>query len=541
MLELANHKKTAVILGVLLCIPLVFIAIFAVQLSSGEQIFTDVSKVLLVLPDGKEMEFTEPADLDLFAGMIARASVVDKPVRDLEGEDPLDLRLDDVQYDLYLSLSASGCMAVSQKGTCYLLTAEDAAQLMVRDEMRFLYNDSMLPTLTVTSGDRSYRILPGEYQWSYKMADGTYRQDTSSPLADKEMLCNLLADFRNDLVFSEEPSHYSFTARYYQDGTDGYELPQTSLAGLTFSTDTLLSVEINANWSQASNSQKYGEASYRFLVLYDVPAVVNLAGSDDLGSKTVQAGELLVLHADHTNVNEDLSIEFDGARDNLQFWFDSRTGSSYAFLPVPADTPAGVYQLKVRSGGTETVFGITVEDGSNDDILSVGVSDDDYAAFLAPEKLEAMYATLEAVQKASAGTPLFRADLVWGEPAAGDIVHGFGTTVIAGNANAENDAGVMPLQGALFLAEEGDQVEAIQQGICVFAGELGAAGNTVIVDHGAGVFSYYCLLETITAEVGEELSRSEELGTVGEEAAEGNLFVAVSAGGTFVNIFSKNA
>ena len=75
----------------------------------------------------------------------------------------------------------------------------------------------------------------------------------------------------------------------------------------------------------------------------------------------------------------------------------------------------------------------------------------------------------------------------------------------------------------------------------MFAGELGAAGNTVIVDHGAGIFSYYCNLGTITAEVGEELSRSEELGTVGEGNSHGNLFVAVSVDGTFVNIFSKNA
>lgn len=540
MLELANHKKTAVILGVLLCIPLIFIAIFATQLSAVEQIFTDVSKATLLLPDGKEMVFTEPEELDLYAGMISRASVVDEPVRDLDKETPLELTLDDVKYELYLSLSATGCMAVSEKGTVYLLTGEDAAKLMVRSEMSFLYDDSRLPSLKVVSGDRQYAILPGSYQWSYRVADGTYRADKSVPLSQEEVTCNLLADFENSLVFSQEPSHYSFTARYYQNGEDGYELPQTSLAGLHFSSDTLISVEITAHWSQASNAQKYGQASYRFLVLYDVPAVVKLAGSDDLGSKTVKAGELLVLHAEYTNAKEDLSITFGGGDDNLQFWFDSRTGSSYAFLPVPAETPAGTYELKVRSGETETVFGITVEEAVNEDILSVGISDEDYAAYFAPEKMESMYHTVESVRGSSDGTPLFKADLIWGEPVSGQVTYGFGATVIAGNAGAE-DAGLLTLQGTMFLADEGDEVEAVQQGVCVFAGQLGAAGNTVIVDHGAGVFSYYCNLGTITAEVGEELSRSEELGTVGDEENEGNLFVAVSAGGTFVNIFSKNA
>ena len=541
MLELANHKKTAFVLGILLCVPMVFIILFATQFSSAEQIFTDVSKATLYLPDGGEMEFTLAEDLDLYAGMISRASVVDKPVRDLEGEEPLSLALDGVKYELYLSLSASGCMAVSEKGTVYLLTSEDAATLMVRKEMSFLYDDSRLPSLQVVSGDRTYAILPKAYDWSYRVADGSYRKDTSAELSQKEVTCNLLADFQNGLAFSVEPSHYSFVARYYQDGEDGYELPLTSLGGLHFSADTLISVEITAVWSQASNAGQYGEASYRFLVLYDVPAAVKLEGGDELGNKTVKAGELLILHADFTNEKEELDITFDGGRDNLRFWYDSRTGSSYAFLPVPADTPAGAYELKVRSGETETVFGITVEAYENDEILSVGVSDREYAEFFAPEKLEAMYRAAESACRGSSGTPLFRGDLVWGEPVSGEIVYALGATVIAGNANAENDAGIMPLQGTLFLAEEGDEVEAVQQGVCVFAGELGAAGNTVIVDHGAGVFSYYCNLGTITAEVGEELSRSEELGTVGDENRDGNLFVAVSAGGTFVNIFSKNA
>ena len=67
MLELANHKKTAVILGVLLCIPMAFIILFAAQFSSVEQIFTDVSKATVVLPDGEKLTFTDHLILVLAA------------------------------------------------------------------------------------------------------------------------------------------------------------------------------------------------------------------------------------------------------------------------------------------------------------------------------------------------------------------------------------------------------------------------------------------------------------------------------------------
>ncbi|MBQ2254574.1 MAG: M23 family metallopeptidase, partial [Clostridia bacterium] len=65
-------------------------------------------------------------------------------------------------------------------------------------------------------------------------------------------------------------------------------------------------------------------------------------------------------------------------------------------------------------------------------------------------------------------------------------------------------------------------------------GELGALGNLVVVDHGCGVFSYYALLDTLAVEVGDRISRSEELGTLGESADNGNFFFALSMGDVFV-------
>lgn len=533
MLELANHKKTAALIAVLLCVPLVFVVLFSLQLAAGGISFDHVTEAALELPDGTRLVFTEEEELNLFTGMLERATPLEEPVRETAGEKPLLLTLDDAEYKLYPSVSLSGCMAFDKGGNCYLLSKEDATALVVRPELEYLFADHRLPSLAVRSGERRYDILPLEYAWSYKKPDGVYYDDLSTDLAREILTCNLLADFENLLEFSVEPSHYSFVVRHFENGADGYEVPVTSLGGLHFTGDTMVSVEITATWSQASNSAQYGEARYRFLVLYDVPAAVKLLGSEN-NAVTLSAGGFLTLIAEYTNPAEDLTVTFEGQTDNLQFYYDGGSGNSYAFLPIDPETPAGTYPLTVRSGETETIYAVTVEERENEEIISVVLNDNDYQNLYAPGVLETLRNTLKSLRDASDGTPRLRMDLTFADPVGGELAYDYGTTLMLGNENADDGPGLSYLKGKLYHGEQGDTVTAVQQGVCVYAGELGAAGNLVVIDHGCGLFSYYALLDTLTVKAGDQISRSEELGKLGSSAEHGNFFFAMSLGDTFI-------
>ena len=80
-------------------------------------------------------------------------------------------------------------------------------------------------------------------------------------------------------------------------------------------------------------------------------------------------------------------------------------------------------------------------------------------------------------------------------------------------------------------------IEASNSGIVVFAGELGIYGNTVIVDHGLGLFSLYAHLSTIDTRVGKTLAQSEKIGHSGLTGLAGgdHLHFSILAGGRFVN------
>ena len=64
-------------------------------------------------------------------------------------------------------------------------------------------------------------------------------------------------------------------------------------------------------------------------------------------------------------------------------------------------------------------------------------------------------------------------------------------------------------------------VQAAQAGKVVFAGNLGIYGNTVILDHGLGIFSLYGHLSSFTVNEGDQVTSAQTLGQTGETGLAG--------------------
>jgi len=80
-------------------------------------------------------------------------------------------------------------------------------------------------------------------------------------------------------------------------------------------------------------------------------------------------------------------------------------------------------------------------------------------------------------------------------------------------------------------------IPAANSGRVVFAGPLGIYGNTVILDHGCGLFSMYCHLSLIQVEVKKEVAKGDSLGRSGSTGLAGgdHLHYAMLVQGIFVD------
>ncbi|MEM9923561.1 MAG: M23 family metallopeptidase [Cyanobacteria bacterium P01_D01_bin.50] len=81
---------------------------------------------------------------------------------------------------------------------------------------------------------------------------------------------------------------------------------------------------------------------------------------------------------------------------------------------------------------------------------------------------------------------------------------------------------INPSNGDVFFhsgidlsAQYGTSVQAIGEGIVVFAQEQGSYGNLVIINHSNGLQSRYAHLEDIKVRVGEEVNKGDLVGSVG--------------------------
>jgi murein DD-endopeptidase MepM/ murein hydrolase activator NlpD len=94
-------------------------------------------------------------------------------------------------------------------------------------------------------------------------------------------------------------------------------------------------------------------------------------------------------------------------------------------------------------------------------------------------------------------------------PAAGALGDTFGLRRSFDGGPLSNHSGLD------IAAGEGEPVMAANAGRVAYAGELHLRGNTVIIDHGAGVFSGYHHLSQILVAEGQDVAQGEVIGAVG--------------------------
>lgn len=72
-----------------------------------------------------------------------------------------------------------------------------------------------------------------------------------------------------------------------------------------------------------------------------------------------------------------------------------------------------------------------------------------------------------------------------------------------------------PHSGLDIAAKQGEPIHAVNQGKVVETGDYFFTGNTVIIDHGMGVFSLYAHLSKIEVKPGDSIQQGQQLGLVG--------------------------
>ncbi|MBI1885564.1 MAG: M23 family metallopeptidase [Chloroflexi bacterium] len=119
----------------------------------------------------------------------------------------------------------------------------------------------------------------------------------------------------------------------------------------------------------------------------------------------------------------------------------------------------------------------------------------------------------------------------WVMPAQGPVTNSFGLL------RSINGGAYFPHSGTDIAAEPGSPVVATAGGRVVLAAKLYLRGKSVVIDHGAGVFSGYHHLSKLQVTEGDEVGQGQQIGLVGSSglASGPHLHWEVRIGGVLVD------
>ena len=503
-----------------LFIPLVVAIISACTTDPYDATDYNAEKISVKQPDGKVYEFESSDVLELYKSMNKNASEVGSEF-DISGRDCYEITFhkgetESLVYKFYPSTNAEECVYISPDNRYFIVDKDIAEKIITRSEFSSIDTENLLPELVVSGLGGSVTILPDDYDWTYTAIDGSV-----SNLKDEGKAENPIIKFDDStqgklaMNFSKQPDLLSVTIKANGEILFNDKYEKLADDNIHYESDTKLSLTAVAEWIQHDDSPYYGTAKYSFELLYDV------APSYQLVDKVLSSGDFTILKLKQFNDGELLKITSDiGLADEVPVY--DYNGSKITFIPLTSTLAEGEHEIgfATQSGHTSSAK-ISVKAGTakyKKQTLIVDVkkeSENENSTLsdsLTQKALDDFNAIVKRLSAASVNEQLFtgnnfKFDYPTGSAKvmAGGAEYGMTRTVT--NRNAVNLSYVS--FGDDMACEKDQSIKCANSGKVVFADKTTLLGNTVIVDHGFGILSYYGNLDSISVKSGDTVTKGE--------------------------------
>lgn len=240
--------------------------------------------------------------------------------------------------------------------------------------------------------------------------------------------------------------------------------------------------------------------------------------------REVIPGDVFIIKVE-TDGTKAAMVEFMGSKINL---YPLNENHLLAIVPVDIDTAPAKYDINITIGEGRHKTEITVR---RHEFKTIKLTLPEGKVTLSPEDEERAAREAELLNKiwpeitAPAWSGRFTS------PINSEVSTGFGVKRIM------NEKKTSVHKGTDFRGETGAPVKAINSGTVVLTEDLFFGGNTLIVDHGMGLYSIYMHLSKFGVSKGEKVSKSQIIGSIGStgRASGPHLHMSVRLNGFSIN------
>lgn len=275
-----------------------------------------------------------------------------------------------------------------------------------------------------------------------------------------------------------------------------FEGDETQLRAFRFEKAGSYQVEVFAK-QEPGKGRGYGKFWYPFTV------EVTLDTTAHLSAKTAYQGDILQLVVEQAPEKPSAFSELGAVN------FVERNGSYVAWIPVSLRQGTGERTVTVRCGDYYEILPVWIEASSypkEHHKTAEGKEPPVITQTMINEYQNAIWPLHETAEPTQLWTEPFLS------PVAMPITGQFGAYVYMDDEETPSRN-----SGIDIAAEKGMAVFAPNSGKVVYTGRLQLTGNTVVIEHGGGLKSYFYYMDSIAVQQGETVERNQQIGTVGDD------------------------
>jgi murein DD-endopeptidase MepM/ murein hydrolase activator NlpD len=333
--------------------------------------------------------------------------------------------------------------------------------------------------------------------WSFRKMDGNWYTKPFSSIDPKEILKINISDeklsFHSNVVLSDA----SVEVRNDADQIILEQRLQNSSIPV-IKEEGIYHYRVKMNWNQPDTSYK-GTFTYQFDLVIDLPLAF------DFSKLSVTQGEVIKIYVYNAN-EEDVPVLKQTLFEQFQFYKD---GPVYVgSLPTGYLTMPGKYEFEYGTQGGQ-LFKETITINARDFRVQQLIIDKKIDSSTRNDAANEEYDKYFKPTFLSSGDEIYYSE-AFVKPALGRISTEYGQTRhVNGSPTSYHHSGLD------IAAPTGTKVKAVNNGKVVLSMFLTLTGNTVVLDHGQGLFSVYYHLHERFVEQGDMVERGQQIGIIG--------------------------
>ncbi len=363
-----------------------------------------------------------------------------------------------------------------------------------------VYPYRLPPVVMLQYGSNKFELEPDDYRWNFRKTDMKYQQATNSqPVTVNDIGLKLTETGGLPMILTtEKPDIVQWTL--FQDEQEVFSAENMQSNPLLLA-DGAYRCVLELQWLETQNCEFFGNMQYVFSLQVDNPPEIKIS------SLKTYPGEILIITADHVNADEEVTIQTEvDFKPNI---FSNGT-EKIVLLPISYYHKTNkTYSVQVTAGQVSQTFQVELLD-KEFQIQNLTIDKQVAAATRNDESAR------EVAEKIDPLRPVCDDEKYWEGTFIQPVEGGRVRPADFGKRRYVNEAPTSYRHNGLDIAHnQGEPVMATNHGRVLFADYMIGTGNTVIIEHGYGLKSWYYHMVSLNTKTGDMVQKGDVIGLVG--------------------------